>query len=449
MSDVSQVYQKAEQMFQKGQIDYAISLWMQCILQDPNHEPSHLAWRAAVLKRIQQKGAPSRIKLVTLNAKTQGALKVTKDARKKMEICLAHLNEDPGNAGVRATLAEALLEAGYYDGAISEARMALEGDGKSLPAWLTLGAAYKAKGMTAEAQEAYEKALQIKPEDREIQRELRNLAAMDSMRRTGLETAKDYRDVIKDKEKAAELERAQHLVKTEDEIVAELRKLYAEYKANPQDLRAARKLADFLFDRKKDYKNARVMYQKCIELAPQDSFFKDRADDCAIRHYETTLKALEARNDPRAGEIRAQKLKFEIASYERRVRDRPTDMALRFELGRLYFEMPELTDKAIAEFQQAVKDPKKKTDAHIYLGLCFQRKKLYDLADGQFRAAEEGFVPDEKRLSIWYYRAVCAAEAGNLDSALELGKKIMQEDISYRDMSQKVSEWMAQKQPQR
>src|SRR6185436_2948349 len=104
----------------------------------------------------------------------------------------------------------------------------------------------------------------------------------------------------------------------------------------------------------------------------------------------------------------SKRLKFLIDSYERRVGDRPTDMLLRFELGKAYYSAGvQFTDKAIGEFQQSIKDPKRKRDSHIMLGQCFQRKKMFDMAETQYQKAEEeagGVMTQSTLLGIWYNR---------------------------------------------
>jgi tetratricopeptide (TPR) repeat protein len=120
-------------------------------------------------------------------------------------------------------------------------------------------------------------------------------------------------------------------------------------------------------------------------------------------------------------------------------------MGLRYELGRAYYQAgPAFVDKAIAEFQQSVRDPKKKADSHLYLGMCFQRKKLYDMADKQYQLAEDGVLSHDRKLAILYNRMVCNAEAGKPAEAVELGKKILEVDISYKDVSQLVEKWQAE-----
>jgi tetratricopeptide (TPR) repeat protein len=163
-------------------------------------------------------------------------------------------------------------------------------------------------------------------------------------------------------------------------------------------------------------------------------------DDCAIRIYDVQIEAAQKASDPKLKEIQLARLKFYIQSFERRVADRPTDMGLRFDLGRAYY-VGTLVDKAIGEFQQSVKDPKRKTESHFYLGRAFQKKKMFDMADKQYAFAEVDVLSQDRKLDILYNRMTCNAESGNKPKAIELGKQMMEVDISYKDVAELVEKW--------
>src|SRR6185295_10081707 len=146
------------------------------------------------------------------------------------------------------------------------------------------------------------------------------------------------------------------------------------------DAKLPKKIGDLYFEKKKDYAAARDWYKKASQLAPQDSVLRDKVDDCDLKLWEVKVAAATKAADPKLNELRLGQLKAHIASFERRVSDRPTDMGLRFELGKAYY-LGTMNDKAISEFQQSVKDPKKKSQSHLFLGKAFQKKKMFDMAD--------------------------------------------------------------------
>lgn len=440
MADTTALYKRAEDAFAKRNYDYARDLFLQVLTLDPNHVDARKGLKATILKKYQEQGAPSKLKLGVLAAKVQAELMVAKNnPQKRVEIAQKYLLEDPNNDKVRTALAEALKELGHLDGAMAEATMAIESNPKNGDAFKLLGKVQLDKGLVQECQQSLNTAQKLKPEDREIEKLLRDLAASATMKK-GFEEAKSYRDVIKDKDKAKELEKAQHLIKTDEDIKAVLDKLMAEFEAS-RDAKLARKIGDVYSDNKKDYKTAKEWYQKAVELNPYDSTLKDKVEDMDIKMAELAIaRAQQAGDAAKVNEGKMQKLKIELAAWERRKKDRPTDMNVRFELAKRYYMAGQI-DAAIADFQQAVKDPKRKVDSHIYLGMCFQKKKLYDLAEPQFKSAEDAAISTDKKMEIWYYHMKCLWDAGKKDRAVEIGKKIMELDYGYKDVAQLVEKY--------
>jgi tetratricopeptide (TPR) repeat protein len=440
--DVEKLYERASDALKRGNHDYAKELFLQVLTYNPDHAHARKGLLTAIMSKFQEKGAPSKVTTAILSTKTSGQISLNKNNPKKvMEIAQNHLLKDPENYKIRTSLASALLEMGYKDGAIAELESALEFRRDYVPAIKLLGGLYFEKRMLKEAEQILQIGRSCAPEDREIAKMLRDVAAASSMQ-AGFEEAKSYRDLIKDKERAEELERRTHLIKTKEEIQRELDRLKLEVEQNPSDVKNIKRLADFYFDRLKDYNSAKEWYKRASELNPVDSSYKNRYDDCIIRLYDAQIERLQKTGDPKLAEIKKNKLLFEINSFERRVTEMPTDMGLRFELGKRYYLAGKI-DSAIAQFQQSVKDPKRKVDSCLYLGICFRHKTLYDLAIAQFeKALSSGILAGERPLLIRYNMARCYADAKDYSRAVAEGKKIMEVDINYKDISTLVEEWV-------
>lgn len=444
-SQIDQLYKRAEEAFGKRNYDYARDLFKQIITIDPNNVQSRKALRATILKKYQEQGGPGKLTLMGKSAAVKASIALSKNKPDKMlEVCQNYLVEDPNNSSVRGSLAGALMDLQHYAGACAEAEMALESDAHNIGAAKVLVFCYQKLGKIKEAQDILEKVSKHAPEDRDLEKLQRDLAAQATMKKGFEDTqTKGFRAAMKDEKGAEKLERASHLIRSDEDLKSQIAELENEMGQNPTDPKLPKKIGDLYFEIKKDYKAARDWYQKASQLAPQDSVLRDKVDDCTIRMWDVQVDQAQKTNDPKLGELRANRLKFLIQSFERRVHDRPTDMGLRFELGKSYLQAgPSFLDKAVAEFQQAVKDPKKKMESHILLGQCFQKKKLFDMADGQYQKAEEsGVIGADRMLFIWYNRALNLAESGNFPKALELGKKIMEEKIDYKDISARVERW--------
>ncbi len=444
-TQVDQLYKRAEEAFTKRNYDYARDLFKQILMFDPNHVNARKALRASVLKKYQEIGGPGKLTLMAKAAAANAQIAMSKNHPEKLiDVCQNFLIEDPNNSKIRGVLSGALMDLRHFDGGAAEAEIALEVDAHNLVAAKVLVYCYQKLGKITEAQEVLERVTKHAPEDRDLEKMQRDLAAQATMKK-GFEDTKErgFHAALKDAKTSGDLERASHLIKTDADLREQVEMLEAEMAENPTDSKFPKKIGDLQFEIKKDYKAAREWYQKASALAPQDSVLRDKVDDCNLRLLDVQVEQATKTDDPKLGEHRANRLKFLIQSYERRVLDSPTDMGLRFELGKAYIQAgASFLDKSIAEFQMAVKDPKKKIDSHLYLGQAFQKKKLYDMAEGQYVKAEEaGVIQQEKLLFIWYNRAICLAEAGQFAKAQELGKRIMEENINYKDISQRVERW--------
>ncbi len=447
MSDVDQLLKRAEEAFSKRNYDYARDLYLNVLLRDPNHEKARRSLYATCLKKSQETGGTGKFKHMAGLAMIKGQLQTVKhNPAKRVEITQKYLCDDPNNSVVRTALASGLRDQGLWGGAAVEAEFAYSLDSKNLEAAKIVVESLKQLGKIPEAQRVLDRiSSSAFTEDRDIMKLQRDLAAAQSSKlfRDGSQT--DYHDVLKDKAMAVQLEKNTQLIKTEEEFQTVIAHLEEEHKNDPTDPKHPQKLGQVWFDFRKEYETARQWFTKASQLAPQDSVLRDKIEDCGLRILDLHIEEAEKAAAPNLAELKAGRLKALIQSYERRVQDRPTDMGLRFELGKAYFQAGKnYLDKAIAEFQQSVKDPKKKIDTHIYLGMSFQKKNLFDMADTQYQKAEEGGVINQNvLLNIWYNRAKCNVEAKKLDKAIEFGKKIMEIDISYKDISKLVETWTA------
>lgn len=440
-AEVDALYKRADEAFQKHNYDYARDLFHQILIFKPDHEKAHEALRMTLIRKFQEQGATSRIKLFAMKGQIEVQMKATKDPGKRSEICLKFLDDDPTNAKVRAILAESLLVMGHSNGSAAEGRMALMDEPTNIIALKTLVQAYRNTGKVKEAQSALDRVSTLVKDDRDLERMQRDIAAMQTMSQGfNSNNTGDFRKSLKNADQAEELEKRTKLVQTDADFQRLLTELQKEMSEAPTDAKYPKKIGDLYFEKKKDYTAARDWYKKAAQLAPQDSVLRDKVDDCDLRLWEVKVATAAKASDPKLKELQLAQLKAVIGSYERRVSDRPTDMGLRYELGVAYYK-GSMNDKAISEFQQSVKDPKKKNASHLFLGKAFQKKKMYDMADKQYVLAEVDVISQDIKLDVMYNRAKCFAEAGKYPQAIEMGNKIVEIDINYKDIAELVEKW--------
>jgi tetratricopeptide (TPR) repeat protein len=141
--------------------------------------------------------------------------------------------------------------------------------------------------------------------------------------------------------------------------------------------------------------------------------------------------------------IQAEKAAFQLAECQSRVEKYPTDLAIRYELGVLYFTLGKIGE-AIAEFQKAQSNPHKRLGAMNYLAQCFAKRKMFDLAARTLQNAikEKPGFDDEKKDLI--YNLGCVFEGmGKKEDAVEQFKIIYESDIGYKDVAAKVDAFYA------
>ena len=96
------------------------------------------------------------------------------------------------------------------------------------------------------------------------------------------------------------------------------------------------------------------------------------------------------------------------------------------------------TDAAIAELQQAVKDPRKKAEAQFLLGRAFQQKNLGDLALGQFEKALQASGQGQLAKDSLYEMGSLCEQLGRRDQAIQHFARILEQDIGFKDVAQRI-----------
>ncbi len=441
-----QLYDRGREAFSKRNYDYAIDLFRQILTLNLDHVDARKALRICEMKKYEEIGYPSKFSTAPLSMKSEAQLRMQKAPAKIADVCENHLAKDPRSVRFRFALAQALLDGKHLEGAIAELEMARELQPDNVDVLGTLGRAYTHKGLIPEARACLTRACQLKPEDRHLLKARNDLEAIATMAK-GYEK-ENYKDAMKDKDQASRLEQDQHLKINEDQIAAssqDLDRQIASATTERDKVKLLRKKGEML-EVSGDLNGAQVAYQGALAIDRADSILKDKVENIQIKKMEAAVQALKEKGDAgdaaaaaQLKQARAEKLKFEVVAWERRVKDRPTDIAAHFEYGkRLYASA--IIDKSIAEFQMTVKDPKHKIDSYLYLGMAFRYRKLHDVAAAQFqKALESGELAQDKELSIRYEMAK-TLEPVSPQKALDEYKRIMEQDINYKDVMSRISE---------
>jgi tetratricopeptide (TPR) repeat protein len=163
---------------------------------------------------------------------------------------------------------------------------------------------------------------------------------------------------------------------------------------------------------------------------------------------EKRVKALEGdlAAAPDAADVKAriEAAKTELATFrlsdaKSYVERYPNDYGARFTLANLYFDLRDYQN-AIANYQQAQKNPKVRIQALAGMGKALKARKMFDLAVAQLQNAKSEIpAMDDVKKDVIYELADCYEKMGKKDEAIGEYKIIYADDIGYRDVSDKIN----------
>ncbi len=444
--DVSKLYERAEDAVKRKNYDYAIEVLKNQILSIyPDDVKARKLLRGCENRKFNEDGYPSasQAQLAGLMPMIKITLfKLMKKWEKVMEECENYLLKDPRNKRVLGTLGSAAANAGYMDTAISQYEACLEVDPQHVPSLRALGYLYEATEDLAKAIDFFKLATKLDQTDGESKRKLKNISAMISQRDFA---GKSSRDSIKDKGEAERLEHEDRVLRTKEDYADAIDRTKKELEANPDDpYRHLRRLGE-LYQQLGEPKPAVEYYEKALEHNPTSFDITVRIGDVKIDTLERRVKKYRKAAKNGDGDAKKKlagatgKLRdYQVEEYTRRVTEHPTDLDLRFQLGRVSFLQGSYND-AISHLQKSTKHPKRRQDSYNFLGQAFMKQDEFDLAIKQFSKALEDMNRDDDRAKVLRYNLAQAYEAiGDTDAALTEYQDIMEVDINYKDVKARV-----------
>jgi tetratricopeptide (TPR) repeat protein len=446
-------HEKAVIAIQRNNLDYAISILTQVVAMEPAFFDARQALRAAQFKKAGAQtgffkkmigGATSQPAL----AKAQ--LTLRKNPLEALQQLEELLNTDPQNNSAHKLLADAALAADLPKTAILSLEIVYKSSPKDREVAMELAECYTRSNQIQKAEGVYNELLRQRPNDPEIQQMLKNLSAQHTLQTGGYEEVAaaggSYRDILRNKEEAAQLEQASRVVKSDDVAGNLIAEYEARLQREPNNVKVLRNLAE-LFGQKKDFDRALEFYERirsteggadpAIEKAIADTSLKK------LELFKSQLDPSAADYSQRLAELDAQKAAFQLEECRKRAEKYPTDLHIRYELGVLFYNAGKISE-AIQEFQKAQNNPQRRLSAIMYLGRCFAKRGMNDMAARRFQDAlkEKPGFDDEKKELI--YELGCVLEKmGKTDEAIEQFKQIYEADIGYRDVAAKVDAYYA------
>jgi tetratricopeptide (TPR) repeat protein len=439
--DLSKYLEQAADAGKRRNYAMAVKIYGQVLQIQPDFGEARAGLRKVLFQKVAQKPASKLTAILfggvhLLSARLCRTFGRHAAAARAYERYLVH---DPLAEGANLALGAALQRAGHPRSALAVFAAYAEHQPRCLDACRAAGALFQGQGKFPEALAMYEAALKVDPRDQESLKARKDLAAEGALRSSGIEKAGSSRELIKDKEQQRQLERQERLQLSAEELDAELAQIEEKLQASPNDAKLLRRGAR-LREMAKDLAGALDLVEQLARLQPGDGEIAELAGDLRIRLQEQMVaKAEKAGDAAAASRARTALHQLRVAEARRRVERNPADLAARFDLGSGLLATGDV-DAAIAELQQAVKDPRKKNDALFALGRAFQQKQLPELALGQFEKAMAAAGTGVLAKEALYEMGAISQSLGKRDDALRHYTRILEQDIGFRDVAKKVEQ---------
>jgi len=450
------LYEKGLTAYKRQNLDYAISLFNQILEKEPGFYDCREALRAAQFKKI---GAGSNFFMRALGKATSTGpllarcrMALHSNPLEAIQLAEQILNQDPHSTLAHKLLADAAMAADLPRTAALSLEIVFKTAPRDRELAMRLARALAGAGQAQRAEEILTDLLQNDPSNNDISQALKNLSVHRTMEEGGYNALSDgsgsYRDILKDKEEAKALEQDQREVKSGDVATNLIQEYEARLAREPKNVRLLRSLAD-LHAQKNDYDASLAYYQRILDSGMgSDSTIEKNIAETHLKKFDY----LESQLDPGAPDhaqkvaaIKADRQAFQLAECKTRADKFPTDLGIRFELGQLYYETGHIGE-AIQELQKAQNNPHRRIQSLFYLGQCFAKRGMNDLAARTLQTAiKEKVVFDDEKKELIYALGCVLEKIKKTEEAIEQFKQIYEVDIGYKDVAAKVDAYYAGK----
>lgn len=439
--------ERAEKAMEKKNYGYASQILQEVLKAEPGLNEARLLLRQVQLEAIGYTASSMR----RLKAAVKGFFPVfvTGPMQLKKENYPAALEKAEKALAVDPTYLPSLMffrkvaeAAGLQEIAVNAMEIAVRFNPNSVAALQALAKAYQDIGEATKAVSILQKVRQLKPNNLAAANDLKHATALAAMEKGRWEDADSYKDVMRDQEKAEDLEQGERITVRDPEARRRLiEKTKAALKETPDKVDLHKRLASLL-EQNHDYDEAIQVYNKVTELTGTfDPGIDARISECVKQSYNQNIsKAEEEGRDKQEIESMIQERDEDLLERLcKRVEKFPNELNFRFELGELLWQLGRI-DEALEEFQQTQNNAHLGPKSHIYMGKCFSRKGLYDLAIEQFDLARKNKdrLAGKDYKDILYESGVAYEAKGDAEDAIRLFKELYSLDVKYLDVADRM-----------
>ena len=435
--EVRQLWERGYEQLEKKQWDYAMELLCMAMEKDPAFFECRMALRAAQVKKNENASTLSKMAGTAASAHNMAQAKVAL-ARKNYFGALAHAEKvlcaDPESSVGHRVIVEASAALDLPQTMISSLQMLKKVDPEDKDLTQELGTALEMLGDWDQAEQVMGQLAAVNPDDPILQQAYKDTAAKATIFRgqyekmvtePGAGEGDGYGDEKPD-------------VLSADEALEE--KIYhmeERLQDEPDNYKLGVDIAK-LYVQRRDFERAFEYYDWVLENNQVSDSAIDRAVADAYQvQYDHDIEAFPEGSPEREGLVR-ERDEFLLENCRERADRYPTMLEFRFELGERLLRMDQVNE-AIQSFQKAQNSPKHKLDSLNYLGQCFMKRGMHDMAVSQFeKALREKAVMDQQRKELVYSLGCVYDALGRREEAAKYFKEIYEVDIGFRDVADKV-----------
>ena len=435
--EVRQLWERGYEQLEKKQWDYAMELLCMALEKEPAFFECRMALRAAQVKKNENASSLSKMAGTAANAHNMAQAKVAL-ARKNYFGAMSHAEKvlcaDPESSVAHRVIVDSSAALDLPQTMISSLQMLKKVSPENKDLTQELATALEMLGDWDQAEHVMGQLAAVNPDDPVLQQAYKDTAAKATIFRGQYE--KMVNEPAAGKEDWGGDGEADALSADEalDEKIYHMEERLQE---EPDNYKLGVDIAK-LYVQRRDFERAFEYYDWVLENNQVSDSAIDRAvADAYQAQYDHDIEAFPEGSPERQGLVR-ERDGFLLENCQERAERYPTMLEFRFELGERLLRMDQVNE-AIQAFQKAQNSPKHKLDSLNYLGQCFMKRGMHDMAVSQFeKALGEKTVMDQQRKELVYNLACVYEELDRREEAAKYFKEIYEVDISFRDVADKV-----------
>ncbi len=441
-------FERAEQVAETGNWDFAIEMYLEGIQREPESvAKGHQPLREVSLKRKANGGKGAGMM-------EQMKRRPAKDPITSLVNAEYLLAKEPGSVSHMVQFVNAAVAVGHKmvvkwicDILMEAQRQASKPDRKVLN---LLMKAFEGAEQYVSAIKAAELAQKASPDDPALGDLIKELGAKATIKKGKYDQEGDFTKGVKDMAMQKRLATMDSFSQSQEFLEAQIEEARKGYLASPTVQGKINAFIDAMLKPEDEtYENEAT---DVLAKAFKDTGayqYKMRIGDIRMKQMTRRYRKLMEEGDKAAASAQAkQQLAFELEEFADRAINYPTDLEIKYELGRRQL-IAGKPDEAIASFQVAQRAPRKHIAAMNYLGQAYVAKKWYREAAETYEKVLTEEITEDRAKELRYNYGDVLEKMAETKAAPEEKRAILQKaqeefssvamvDFNYRDARQRI-----------